>query len=637
MAARPVPHLAQDRSVGGGAHRRDAGRLRPVGDGRAQLRGVGDLPLGGVLPVGPLDLGLAGGSGEEVVLAPIEVEPPAAGSPLDLHDAREVVDDEGDHRGPVSRTRELTWPLLPGGLRPDPEDGGHVDAPGLYFAGIQEEPTAGRADVDRDRALALDAHGLPAAGTRARLGRRVRGERRCRLGRGIQRRQRRGELERRMDEMNLSPSEKAEQRTMLQAAEAKVILDEKNKRQAALIEEAITAELKKCPEDQQEILRQALDTPGDERDADQKKLLASYPNLNINGGNLYQYNNKGAEEVKSYDKKASDVRGKKPPHPYVRALTEAPGVQVDTKLYHRGDAKQPTGDPLVPAPLTITASPGERPAFAENDPKRETTGRRTAYAKWLTNGRHPLVARVLVNRIWMHHFGEGLVPTPGEFGILGARPTHPELLDYLAHEFMTNGWSVKHMHRLIMRSTVYRQSSVASPSTAERKFAKWPLHRLDAETLRDRTLVASGVLTRTQFGEPVPVKANDAGQFRIDSNRRSIYAQVRRSKPITFLQSFDAPDMKTNCNRRPTSNAATQALVVMNGDFHLAQAKNMAERVRKAGDLHAQIKQAFARAYSRPPSESEIQKSQSFLETEGVTLELFCHTLLSSNEFLYVD
>ena len=420
-------------------------------------------------------------------------------------------------------------------------------------------------------------------------------------------------------------------------AEAKVILDEKNKRQAALIQEAITAELKKCPEDQQEILRQALDTPGDKRDADQKKLLASYPNLNINGGNLYQYNNKGAEEVKSYDKKASDVRGKKPPHPYVRALTEAPGVQVDTKLYHRGDAKQPTGDPLVPAPLTIAASPGERPAFAENDPKRETTGRRTAYAQWLTNGRHPLVARVLVNRIWMHHFGEGLVLTPGEFGILGARPTHPELLDYLAHEFMTNGWSVKHMHRLIMRSTVYRQSSVASPSTAERKFAKWPLHRLDAETLRDRTLVASGVLTRTQFGEPVPVKANDAGQFRIDSNRRSIYAQVRRSKPITFLQSFDAPDMKTNCNRRPTSNAATQALVVMNGDFHLAQAKNMAERVRKAGDLHAQIKQAFARAYSRPPSESEIQKSQSFLETEGVTLELFCHTLLSSNEFLYVD
>ena len=420
-------------------------------------------------------------------------------------------------------------------------------------------------------------------------------------------------------------------------AEAKVILDEKNMRQAALIQEAITAELKKCPEDQQEILRKALDTPGDKRDADQKKLLASYPNLNITGGNLYQYNNKGAEEVKSYEKKASDVRAKKPPHTYIRALTEAPGVEVSTRLFHRGDTNQPTGDPLVPAPLTISASPGERPVFASNDPERATTGRRAAYARWLTNGRHPLVARVIVNRIWMHHFGEGLVATPGEFGILGAPPSHPELLDYLAHEFMTNGWSVKHMHRLIMGSTVYRQSSIASPSTAGRRFAKWPMHRLDAETLRDRTLVASGVLMRTQFGAPVPVKANDAGQFSIDSNRRSIYAQVRRSKPITFLRTFDAPDMKTNCNRRPTSNAATQALVVMNGDFHQAQAKNMAERVRKAGDVRAQIKQAFARAYSRMPSKNEIQRSQSFLETEGVTLELFCHALLSSNEFLYVD
>ena len=244
---------------------------------------------------------------------------------------------------------------------------------------------------------------------------------------------------------------------------------------------------------------------------------------------------------------------------------------------------------------------------------------------------------MIVNRIWMHHFGEGLVATPGEFGLLGARPTHPELLDYLAHEFMANGWSVKYLHRLIMRSTVYRQSSVASASAAGLPFAKWPMQRLDAETLRDRTLAASGVLDRTQFGAPVPVKGNDAGQFLIGSNRRSIYAQVRRSTPVTLLQSFDSPDMKTNCNRRPTSNAATQALVVMNGDFHLAQAKNMAGKVGQEGELDAQITNAFARAYSRPPTAEEHQRSRSFLETEGVTLELFCHALLSSNEFLYVD
>ncbi|MEM7383466.1 MAG: PSD1 and planctomycete cytochrome C domain-containing protein [Verrucomicrobiota bacterium] len=380
-------------------------------------------------------------------------------------------------------------------------------------------------------------------------------------------------------------------------AEARLIIDEKNKLQARLVKEAIAAELKKCPDDQQDSLRQALDTPKDKRSARQKELLASHPNLNITGGNLYQYNNKGAEEVKSYDKKAKEVRSRKPPHPYIRALTEVPGVAVTTRLFHRGDAKQPVGDPLLPAPLTIAAAPGERPVFAENDPEQATSGRRSAFARWLANGKHPLVARVIVNRIWMHHFGEGLVATPGEFGLLGAPPTHPELLDYLAHEFMENGWSIKHLHRLIMRSTVYRQSSVAVSSTSGRRFARWPLQRLDAETVRDRTLVASGELARTPFGPPVPVKENDAGQYRIDSNRRSLYAQVRRSRPITLLRSFDAPDMKTNCNRRATSNAATQALVVMNGDFHRAQAAKFANQVRRAdGDVDGQIVQAFARA-----------------------------------------
>ncbi len=420
-------------------------------------------------------------------------------------------------------------------------------------------------------------------------------------------------------------------------AEAIVIINEKNKLQTRLVQEAITAELKKCPEDFQDALRQALDTPSDKRSPDQKTLLARYPNLNITGGNLYQYNNKGAEQVKALAKKANETRAKKPPHPYIRALTETPGVAVTTKLFHRGDAKQPVGKPLPPAPLSIAAAPGARPVFPENDPTRETTGRRTAFAKWLTNGRHPLVARVIVNRIWMHHFGEGLVATPGEFGILGARPTHPKLLDFLAHAFMENGWSVKGLHRLIMRSTVYRQSSVGTAASAGSRFAKWPLQRLDAETLRDRTLVASGELTRTQFGAPVPVKENDAGQYRIEANRRSIYAQVRRTKPITLLQSFDAPDMKTNCNRRSISNAATQALVVMNGDFHLAHAKNFAAQIRDTGDRDAQIRRAFTRAYGRPVTEEELRKSRDFLESDGATLELFCHALLSSNEFLYVD
>jgi len=204
---------------------------------------------------------------------------------------------------------------------------------------------------------------------------------------------------------------------------------------------------------------------------------------------------------------------------------------------------------------------------------------------------------VIVNRVWMHHFGRGLVSTPSDFGKLGSRPTHPALLDWLASEFAAQGWSMKHLHRLIMTSTVWRQSSKAatdlvqpnpdSIDPANQYYWRKPVVRLEAETIRDRMLAASGQLQRTLYGRPIAIKEDDAGQVVVDGfqKRRSLYIQARRSRPVGMLKAFDAPVMDTNCERRSTSTSAMQSLMLMNGVFVLQQssllAKESLEEVRK--------------------------------------------------------
>ncbi|HIA17881.1 MAG TPA: DUF1553 domain-containing protein, partial [Planctomycetaceae bacterium] len=215
------------------------------------------------------------------------------------------------------------------------------------------------------------------------------------------------------------------------------------------------------------------------------------------------------------------------------------------------------------------------------------SGRRLAYAKWLTSGEHPLVARVLVNRFWLHHFGRGIVQTPDEFGKLGMLPTHPQLLDWMASYFIENGWSLKQLHRLMMTSTAYRQSSLRNPESdkidaGNEYYWHKSVQRLDAEIVRDRILAVSGKLDTTMFGAASSVKADDTGQVVVDgSNRRSIYIQVRRTQPVAVLQVFDAPVMTVNCGKRTMSTGANQSLMLMNSDFVLNYAKAFAERVSK--------------------------------------------------------
>lgn len=173
---------------------------------------------------------------------------------------------------------------------------------------------------------------------------------------------------------------------------------------------------------------------------------------------LYQYLPEAAEDLKKYDARIAEANGKRPVEEFLAVLTEPPGHLPETNLFYRGEFLQPLAV-VPPAALTVACSEDARVEFPLDDPSLPTSGRRLAFAKWLTSRDNPLVARVIVNRVWLHHFGKGLVPTPADFGRLGVPPTHPELLDWLADEFMHNGWSVKHLHRIILSSSAWRQSS----------------------------------------------------------------------------------------------------------------------------------------------------------------------------------
>lgn len=363
-------------------------------------------------------------------------------------------------------------------------------------------------------------------------------------------------------------------------AETKSISEERAEKLAVYMKQALDKELMKYEEPLRTQLRTAYETAGDKRTDEQKQLLAKNPSVNINPGNLYQYIPDSRPKLAEFDKKIGEIRAKKPVQEFLRALTEPAGHVPETKLFHRGDHQQPK-QTVQPAALTVAAPEGERVEFPANDDATASTGRRLAFAKWLTGGRHPLVARVIVNRLWLHHFGKGLVSTPADFGKLGVRPNHPELLDWLANEFMAQGWSLKKFHRLILTSTVWRQSAARPAGAASAEFTRRRLIRLDAETIRDRMLAASGQLDRTQFGAPMNIKEDDSGQVIVDGGqkRRSMYVKVRRSRPVAMLQAFDAPVMQTNCEMRPTSTVATQSLMLMNGDFTLSQASHLADRV----------------------------------------------------------
>lgn len=440
----------------------------------------------------------------------------------------------------------------------------------------------------------------------------------------------------------------------------------------AAVRESIGPEIRKA------VLERPAMTPATDA---QKALFKKYPLLKLTDADLRRSNPKQfADELKVYESQVAAIKAEGPSPNLAHALTEVPGRLPTTHLFLRGDFNQPA-QAVDPGELTILTR-GSKSVVPVDDPKLPTSGRRLAYARHLTDGRHPLTARVLVNRLWLHHFGRGIVSTPGDFGAQGERPTHPELLDWLADEFVRGGWRIKPLHKLMMTSTAYRQSTLRTRQLdridpENRLLGRASIRRLDAETIRDTVLSVAGTLNETMYGPPLPVSPDSVGQVVIgvrvasrdgrvnklkggEGDRRSVYVQARRTMPLAMLEAFDAPTMAPNCEARSSSTVAPQSLLLMNNDFVIEQSERFAERVIREVDRDdgQRIRRAWRLALGVEPTDAQQMRAAQFMAEQqarftdrprtdaqarfakdpaGQALASFCQFLISTNAFLYFD
>lgn len=326
-----------------------------------------------------------------------------------------------------------------------------------------------------------------------------------------------------------------------------------------------------------------------------------------------------------------------------------------THILMRGNAHAP-GDEVRPAYPAI---------FREPIPEIAGQGRRTTLANWITSPRNPRTARVMANRIWQHHFGRGIVASSNDFGLFGTPATHPELLDWLADEFVQGGWTIKRIHKLIMTSSAYRMSSRPNPSSAEADpannlFWRFPMRRMGAEEVRDAMLAVAGNLNPAIGGPsvypPIP-KAVLAGQSvpgqgwgkstPEEAARRSVYVHVKRSLLLPILSQHDQADTDSSCPVRYTTTVPTQALGLLNGEFANEQAEKLADRLRAEapGDLAAQVRRAIRLTTGRIPGEAEVRADLEFIDRlrtkggldESRALRQYALMILNTNEFVYLD
>jgi cytochrome c553 len=470
-----------------------------------------------------------------------------------------------------------------------------------------------------------------------------------------------------------------------------------NKKEKAAIERVKNEGLEELSPEDRAAIQAILAVATEKRTPEQLAELAKQPAATVAAKTLKDFAPEEAKLIAEYRAAAEkcrqtdakkqlddmqsaivNIRATAPKERFIRALAEPHNHLPKTFLFRRGNHGQPAGE-VTPAELNVlkSAAPTTLP---ENDPSLPTTGRRLAYARHLTNGQHPLLARVIVNRIWLHHFGRGIVNTPGDFGLLGERPSHPLLLDWLATEFMNSDWDVKHVHRLILSSTTYRQASTRTEQLdtvdPDNKFyGRQSIRRLESEVFRDAVIAASGLANDRMYGTPLPVKEDGVGQIVLGiealdgerkptgnsdlngaQHRRSVYVQVRRSRPLAVLEAFDIATVAPNCTKRSSSNVAPQALLMMNSQFMVDYSTAFADRVRReAGDeLSQQLKLAWKIAYANEISDESRTAMLEFVETQAgllreddaklsevdsrkKALAVACQALLGANQFLYVD
>jgi len=423
----------------------------------------------------------------------------------------------------------------------------------------------------------------------------------------------------------------------------------------------------------------AFQTPPERRGKEEQELVKKYRSK-LRGLIAKAATAEEQLQVESLRRHIEDVEAEMPPQlPKAYIWTET-GVDVPvTQVFHRGNPRDPRGEvgPGVPAILVDSALPPPTPT-------ERSSGRRRQLADWLVRADNPLTARVMVNRIWQHHFGDGLAGSESDFGVMGEAPTHPELLDWLASEFVARGWSMKRMHRLMLLSSAYQMSAAAN-AAAEQKdpsgelLSRWRPRRLEAEAIRDAVLAASGQLNRERGGESVFPAISPgvlASQSRPGNGwgnspaeqaaRRSVYVFVKRTLLVPELEVLDFPDTNGSCEQRQVSTVAPQALTLLNGDFMQEAARRFAGRLAvEAPDAARRIERAYLLALSRPPNDAERAAVLEFLakqerqiradlvaagqinaeqgaageQPDGAAqqaLEAFCLVLLNTNEFAYL-
>jgi len=377
---------------------------------------------------------------------------------------------------------------------------------------------------------------------------------------------------------------------------------------------------------------------------------------------LEKTNRQLPERAEELRKRIADAEAKMIGEMRIHGITDMGIEPTPVYVLNRGEHRSPRArvEPGVPQVLTPPIS------YELRSPANpHTTGRRLVFARWLVQEKHPLTSRVIVNRIWQYHFGHGIVDTPGNFGVMGSRPTHPELLDWLALELERQNWSLKSLHRLIMTSAVYRQSSRAGQDWEDDPdnvyLSRFPMRRLDGEAIRDSVLKVSGRLKNVSFGPADEVERTAEGDVLVveksgAGQRRSIYLARRRSTPVTMLEVFDLPQLVPNCLQPTISTVPNQALYLWNSQLIRECAEMLGRRIAtQSEDTAVRLRLAYLAALSRPPTQDELKTGsitvgrltaewrRHLSNRKGVgeaadrAIVTFCHVLLNSPEFIYLD